>query len=1013
VSKRIGASVADEGVNREERALAALHDLVGDLLEVREGAEVCRIVAEAVHRLLPDAVVIVNHITEDGRALRTGEIVGLGDRLEGVIRLIGRDPRDIEWPLDALSASQQALLDQSTLDRLEGGLRDAALGRLPDRVCRAIEKLFGIEAVYGIGCSWHGRIMGTLLVFARAGCEVEPWRGTVQAIVRQAAFAMQRAVAERALMASRSELRATIDGIDDALHVVDPELRVRVTNAAFDEWRRRLGCDDEAVGRPLEEVCPFVDVEDLAAYRAVLASGERHERLQEMEVGGRALIAETRLVPVRHDGAVTGVITMVRDVTRRVQAEDALRQSSELLLEEQRRLEEAQRLARIGDWRWDVASGETHWSDEVFVIFGLEPGERDPSYELARDLVHPDDRERWAQAVAKALESRETFQLEYRAVRADGAMIWVRNEGVVERDAHGRATAITGTAQDITARRLQEERLEREYRREHALDEFVTELIGLVDVEEVCRHVGAAAHALLPRAMAVTSAPQPDGTTFRMVDALGFDPFADRILKLLPVDPFTIRFNVADLTSDELAQYRSGRLHRAEAGIYTATMRRIPRPICRAVEKLLRIRAVYTIGFAWEGHSYGGVALLLPEGVSLDEHVETIERMVHQASIAMERALALSALRESEERYRTIFQDSVVGIWRTSPDGRYLAANPAVARVYGFDSPEQMLSEVEDVSTDVYADPEDRRAFLELIEREGQVRDYVLQNRRRDGSLVWLKESAQVTRDADGRTLYYEGTVEDISAEWAAREEARASAEQTLVAESEARASAEQARAAEEEARMSADEARRAQTEAQAAAERLREALEGTVKAMGALTEVRDPYTAGHERRVTMLAVAIAQRLGMDHDSLTALRLAGQVHDIGKISVPAEILNKPGALTEMEFELVKQHPRLAYAILNTVSFEWPVALIVLQHHERVDGSGYPHGITGDEILPEARVLAVADVVESMASHRPYRPALGMDAALAEVEAGRGTLYDAAAVDACLATVGEEGFELPD
>lgn len=281
-------------------------------------------------------------------------------------------------------------------------------------------------------------------------------------------------------------------------------------------------------------------------------------------------------------------------------------------------------------------------------------------------------------------------------------------------------------------------------------------------------------------------------------------------------------------------------------------------------------------------------------------------------------------------------------------------------------------------------------------------------------------------RDADGRTLYYEGTVEDISAEHAAREEARLSAEQARAAEGEARLSAEQARAAEEqaraaeeqaraaegEARMAAADAHRAQAEAQAAAERLREALEGTVTAMGALTEIRDPHTAGHERRVTMLAVAIARRLGMGDDSLTALRLAGQVHDIGKISVPAEILNKPGALSEMEFELVKQHPRLAYAILNTVSFEWPVALIVLQHHERRDGSGYPHGIAGDEILPEARVLAVADVVESMASHRPYRPALGMDAALAEIESGRGTLYDADVVDACLAVVRKDGFELP-
>jgi len=191
-------------------------------------------------------------------------------------------------------------------------------------------------------------------------------------------------------------------------------------------------------------------------------------------------------------------------------------------------------------------------------------------------------------------------------------------------------------------------------------------------------------------------------------------------------------------------------------------------------------------------------------------------------------------------------------------------------------------------------------------------------------------------------------------------------------------------------------------------ARELREQLHDTVQAMGAITGLRDPYTAAHERRVTGLAAAIAAELGLDDEAREGLAFAGEVHDIGKIGVPAEILSKPAALTEMEFALIKQHSEAGRELLGAIHFRQPVAEIVAQHHERQDGSGYPAGLRGDEIMPEARILAVADVVEAMASHRPYRPALGLDAALAEVRSGAGTRYDADAVAAC-ERVFERGF----
>jgi PAS domain S-box-containing protein/putative nucleotidyltransferase with HDIG domain len=204
-------------------------------------------------------------------------------------------------------------------------------------------------------------------------------------------------------------------------------------------------------------------------------------------------------------------------------------------------------------------------------------------------------------------------------------------------------------------------------------------------------------------------------------------------------------------------------------------------------------------------------------------------------------------------------------------------------------------------------------------------------------------------------------------------------------------------------------ERQRAEAEVQHSLKKLTKALDGTVLAVANTVEMRDPYTAGHQRRVAQLAGAIAREMGFSAAQVEGMRVLGCLHDIGKIAIPAEILSKPGRISPMEFTLIQDHPRVGYEIIKDIDFPFPLAEGILQHHERLNGSGYPRGISGPDIIPEARILGVADVVEAMASHRPYRKAVGLDRALEEISRNREILYDPEVVDACLKLFTEQGF----
>jgi PAS domain S-box-containing protein len=506
---------------------------------------------------------------------------------------------------------------------------------------------------------------------------------------------------------------------------------------------------------------------------------------------------------------------------------------------------------------------------------------------------------------------------------------------------------------------------------------------------------------------------------------------------------------------------------------------------------------------------------------------------------------AQEALRKTAEQYREIFEFAPEAIYRITREGKTLAVNPAGARLLGYDSPGEAIAVVNDWGRQVWFDPAERAAFIRVLEQHGEARSGLRQFRRKEGTLFWGIMSERKICGPDGKTLYYQGFLEDITLQkalevdlgtkvrelhvlsemnsallhakteeellseycrivvevggyrmawvgfaeegpgkriipvahyghedgylklinltWADtergqgptgkcirtgeiavvkdfaadptiapwREEALKRGYMSAIAIPFRHFEGEKACLTVYGVRVSrwTDAERRLMDQVASALgygistlrtalakaqhqESLRVSLEQTIQVIAETVDQRDPYTAGHQRRVADLCVAIAGKLGLSRVRTQGLRLAAGIHDLGKIGIPAEILCKPGRLTVNQYNLIKEHAQLGYEIVKNVQFPWPIAQMILQHHERLDGSGYPQGLKADEIFLESRILAVADVVEAMSSHRPYRPSLGIDAALDEVLSKSGALYDPDAVEACIKLFRHEGYQFP-
>jgi PAS domain S-box-containing protein/putative nucleotidyltransferase with HDIG domain len=336
--------------------------------------------------------------------------------------------------------------------------------------------------------------------------------------------------------------------------------------------------------------------------------------------------------------------------------------------------------------------------------------------------------------------------------------------------------------------------------------------------------------------------------------------------------------------------------------------------------------------------------------------------------ISEEREGLLRALEESNQRFRSLVETTSDWIWEISVQGLYTYCSPKVRDLLGF-HPEELIGKhmmdiiaVKDVERT-------KRIFNKLIESRKSFSGFETICQARDGRVLVIEKNGVPVFDENGELQGYRGIARDISE--------RKNALEAL--------------------KKSRDD--------------LRTSLEETVKSLALAAEKRDPYTAGHQMRVDMLACAIAREMGLQEIKIEGLHFAALLHDIGKISLPSEYLAKPARLTVQERAIIRCHTEIGYEILKNIPFPWPVAEIVYQHHEHLDGSGYPRGLVDKEILLEAKILTVADVVEAMSSHRPYRPSLGLDTAQDEIRSGRGVLYHAESVDACLRLIAEKRVDL--
>ncbi len=697
-----------------------------------------------------------------------------------------------------------------------------------------------------------------------------------------------------------------------------------------------------------------------------LAEGVRSRLMVPMEYTGRLVgfigfdvVSQPREWAEEDIRMLRAAGEIIANAVMRLKAEEAVHRS-------EAQLKDAQQIAHLGNWGWNAETDSVYVSDEACRIFGIDPGTFPGNSAALLGVVHEADRPLLLAAANEALAEGTPLDLDTRIVAADGAGKVVHIKGQLTLQQDGQARQLVGTVQDVTELRQAERELQRLNRSLRTISRGNETLVRATDEMQLIRDVCTVLVDNGGYRMTWVGYPQQDEA--RSILPMAYAGHNDGYLE-------TVKFSWGD---DELGASHAGVAVR-EGRTYITHDTAKDRAFGPWREAALVRGYASTIALPLR---YGTeiIGVLVIDSAEVDAFDE--QEVALLTELANDLAYGIGSLRDkvrreqaehelavSEERYHRLYEDAPNAYLSVrAADGTVLQSNAALEQLLGYSRDELAAMKVFQFYADTPAGLPRAKECFEQFRRGESVHDAELQMRRKDGQLLWVSVSVEPVLDEQGEVVESRSSVMDITPRKLMEEERKRSGS------------------------------------------RLQRALVQTIQAIAITIEKRDPYTAGHQQRVAELAIAIASELGLAEERIEGLRLGALIHDIGKIYVPAEFLNRPGHLSPTEFEIIQSHPEMGYDIVKGIEFPWPVAEMVVQHHERINGGGYPRGLKGEEILLEARILSVADVVEAMASHRPYRAALPLEMALTEIETHRGDRYDPAVVDACLRLFREQGFE---
>jgi PAS domain S-box-containing protein/putative nucleotidyltransferase with HDIG domain len=758
----------------------------------------------------------------------------------------------------------------------------------------------------------------------------------------------------RLIRKAHHEWLAALDTIRDPIFLHDAEYRVTRSNRAYAEL---AGVSvKEVIGRPYYEMFPRRDGPLPLCARLADGGGEGEEEVE--ADNGRVYLSRTASV-TDGEGRFLYALHIMYDVTERKRMEQAVRDGEE-------RLRLAFSAAHQAWFDLDVRSGRASISPEYAGMMGYDPQTFNANFTDWTESVHPEERATVKQAFARCIGAGGPVSVEFRQHTKSEEWIWLSSVAKgVEWDGEGRAQRVIGVMTDITERKVAELALSRSEARFESMFESLAEGVLLYSKSGVIQLCNPAAERILgltPGEVIGARSAIPGWRTLRE-DKTPFAPDelpAARTLStgaaltniVIGLEKPADKVQWLNVNSEPLLDGASGEVVAAIVSFEDITARK------HAEERLLTLNhALKTIG-----DCNRTLVFAEDEQQLLRDMCTVIVKSggYHAAWVGYAeqnegKTIALRAHHGLDEGavqgLALTWADNEHGQW---PAGRAIRTGQA------------------QVSANLGAEPVFRGQWPS---RTGAASCIALPLKEKGATIGSLNIYAhEVSGFSDDEMRMLQELADDLGFGIGTMR-LRRGQEQML--------------------------------------RQLRKELEGTVQAVSSMIEMRDPYTAGHERRVAALASAIAEEMGLPEDQVRGIHLAATIHDLGKIQIPAEILSKPGPLTDVEHKLIRQHPQTGYEILKDIEFPWPIARTILQHHERMDGSGYPYGLTGGEILIEARILSVADVVEAMASHRPYRPALGLQEALREVRQHCGAFYDADVVDACIRLFDEKGYVLPE